>query len=327
MKAVILYNAVEADSSSADEVDVLRQLDAVTAALQSLGYQTEALPLSLNLSTAARKLRQIQPAFVFNLVETVDGTGRMIYFAPALLDHLQIPYSGSGSEAMFLTTNKILAKERMLAASLPTPEWLFDDPDIKKSTLNPDTPFIVKPVWEDASVGIEGQAAITSKSEVSAILKERNISAETCFAERYIHGREFNLSVLAGQSGPAVLPAAEIEFVDYPPDLPRIVDYKAKWDSESFEHEHTVRRLDFLAVDTPLINQMRAIALQCWHLFNLHGYARVDFRIDTENRPWILEINANPCIAPDSGFVAACEKAGLAFDKVIERIIRDIPHL
>jgi D-alanine-D-alanine ligase len=325
MVVVILYNAVES-GSSADELDVLNQLDAVSKALSSLGYEVEALPLTLNLSAAAAELTKKRPAFVFNLVETVDSAGRLIYFAPALLEHLKIPFSGADSEAMFLTTNKLLTKERLKAAELPTPEWFVHMHPPPPSYIHGDITYIIKPVWEDASVGIDGHAALAAADKIAAVLKEHYDSSASCFAEKYIHGREFNLSVLSSQSGPEVLPAAEIEFIDFPADRPKIVDYKAKWETESFEYKHTVRRLDFPEKDKLLIDQMRVMALKCWQVFNLRGYARVDFRVDSEGRPWILEINANPCISPDSGFVAACEKAGLTFKEVIERIIWDLPH-
>ena len=68
---------------------------------------------------------------------------------------------------------------------------------------------------------------------------------------------------------------------------------------------------------------MKAIAVDCWHTFGLRGYARVDFRVDAGGRPWVLEINTNPCLSPDAGFAAALERAGIAFDQAIERIVAD----
>ena len=65
------------------------------------------------------------------------------------------------------------------------------------------------------------------------------------------------------------------------------------------------------------------MALRCWRLFKLSGYARVDFRVDSGNRPWVLEINANPCLSPDSGFFAAAARAGLSFREVVKRIVDD----
>jgi D-alanine-D-alanine ligase len=105
--------------------------------------------------------------------------------------------------------------------------------------------------------------------------------------------------------------------------MPRIVDYRAKWDEAAFEYHHTPRRFDFDSTDSRLLERLKTLARQCWHYFGLAGYARVDFRVDHEGNPWILEINANPCLSPDAGFAAALEKAGIAYVDAIGRIIDD----
>jgi D-alanine-D-alanine ligase len=143
-----------------------------------------------------------------------------------------------------------------------------------------------------------------------------------CFAERFIDGREFNLSILAGVQGPQVLPPAEIRF-DFPPGRKRIVDYRAKWDEESLEYRATRRSFEFAPDDAPLLERLESLALRCWRLFELKGYARVDFRVDGEGNPFVLEINANPCISPDSGFVAAAARAGILFWELACRIVAD----
>ena len=120
-----------------------------------------------------------------------------------------------------------------------------------------------------------------------------------------------------------MLPPAEIVFDGYPPGKPRIVGYRAKWDAESFEYRHTVRSFEFERRDAPLVDSLRSLALRCWELFGLRGYARVDFRVDAAGRPWILEVNANPCLSPDAGFAAAAARAGLSFERVVERIVGD----
>jgi D-alanine-D-alanine ligase len=143
------------------------------------------------------------------------------------------------------------------------------------------------------------------------------------FAERYIDGREFNLSVLAASGAPEVLPPAEIEFVGYGEDKPRIVGYKAKWDDQAAEYHNTPRRFGFGKQDKSLLRSLKRITRRCWKLFGLRGYARVDYRVDRDGAPWILEINSNPCLSPDSGFTAATERAGLCYEEVIGRIIGD----
>jgi len=151
-------------------------------------------------------------------------------------------------------------------------------------------------------------------------LRQQTFGGE-CFAERYIEGREFNLSLLASAGKPEVLPPAEIRFEGYPPNKRKIVDYRAKWDETSFEYIHTSRCFHFAPKDGPLLQKMIGIAKKCWDLFGLRGYARVDFRADEAGKPWVLEINANPCISPDAGFVAAAMQGGLGMGEIVARII------
>jgi D-alanine-D-alanine ligase len=103
--------------------------------------------------------------------------------------------------------------------------------------------------------------------------------------------------------------------------MPRILDYASKWDKESFAYQNTPHDLDLPEADRPLVDQLVDLSLQCWRLFDLKGYARVDFRVDRAGRPFVLEINPNPCLSPDAGFAAMLERAGMDFDACIDRII------
>ena len=146
------------------------------------------------------------------------------------------------------------------------------------------------------------------------------------FIEDFIDGREFNISVLAGKDGPEVLPPAEIVFVDYDENKPRIVDFKAKWETESFEYINTVREFPGEKLNSKLGRNLKEAALECWNLFGLKGYARVDVRTDSNDDVYVIEVNANPCISPDSGFVAATKQAGYPFINVLQRIINDLNY-
>jgi D-alanine-D-alanine ligase len=106
--------------------------------------------------------------------------------------------------------------------------------------------------------------------------------------------------------------------------MPRIVDYAAKWEKNTFGYQHTVRRFDFPPPDEPLIDALVVLARRCWEAFGLGGYARVDFRVDADGRPWVLEVNANPSLSPDAGYAAALAQAGLPFTEAVRRIIGDV---
>ena len=268
---------------------------------------------------------RFNPQTFFNLVESVEGLGRLIHLAPALYESLGLPYTGAGSEAMYLTSNKPLAKRLLAAAGIAAPEGV--EPTAQGlSTPTFAGPYIVKSVWEHASIGIDESSVVDDARKVAAVARkrQRRFGGEW-FAERFIDGREFNLSLLGGPEGVELLPPAEMLFVDYPRGKRRIVDYAAKWHAGSFEFCNTTRRFEFDAADRSLLAQLEETAKTCWRLFGLSGYARVDCRVDADGRPWVLEINVNPCLSPDAGFAAAAGHRGLDTAAVLRRIIADLP--
>lgn len=321
MKAAVLHGFVP-EGASKDEMDMLVQAEAVSKALRELGHDPIRAIFSIDMKSAMENLRSLAPDFVFNLVESVEGQGRLIYIAPALLDYMKIPYTGSDAAAVFLTTNKIITKERLHDRGIPTPAWI--NPGKKSARDFKPGPYILKSVWEHASVGLDEDSVIEAKSEKALIAElARRCKAynDDFFAERYIDGREFNLSIVASGTAPDVLPPVEIIFDNYPAGKNRVVGYRAKWEEGSFEYNHTPRRFDFPKEDRRLSGKLIRLAKRCWNLFGLRGYARVDFRVDNEGKPFVLEINTNPCLSPDAGFAAASARAGLAFSEVIEKII------
>ncbi|MGO9138179.1 MAG: D-alanine--D-alanine ligase [Syntrophales bacterium] len=323
MKVVVLHSDVTEDAGI-DEKDALVQAAVVSSALSELGYEPIAIPFSLNCAHIIDMLRDLRPVFVFNIVETMAGQGSLIHVAPSVLDFLRIPYTGATTEATFLTSHKVLAKKMLNAAGIATPP-LFLPHENYHGHFVEDT-YIIKAVWEHASTWLGGDSIIHARNldrlREATASRQKQIGM-ACFAEAFIEGREFNLSLLAGDGGPQVLPPAEIRFDDFPPGKVRVVDYLSKWVEDSFEYHHTPRCFDFPEEDAPLLLRLKDLALQCWRVFGLRGYARVDFRIDNTGTPWVLEVNTNPCLSPDGGFYAALERSGLSFVQTIERIIRD----
>jgi len=327
MRIAVVHNALRNDSA-ADEQDVLVQADAVTEALHALGHKPVRLTCDLNLSRVRNELGAIDPGLVFNLVESLDGAGRLIHLFPSLLDTMGLPYSVACAEAMMMTSNKLFAKTMLDGAGLPTPAWTvpsnaWDMGCFRRPRENPHR-WIIKSVWEHASVGLDDDAIVDAASDrlLETLMAERapRLGGD-CFAEAFIDGREFNLSLLDSPEGPRVLPPAEIVFEGYSSGQARIVDYQAKWDEDSFAYRHTPRRFDFDPVDDELLEQLKTLSRECWNLMGLRGYARVDFRVDGYGRPWILEINANPCLSPDAGFAAAVHRAGLTMTDAVASIV------
>ena len=334
MQVAVVHNAVD-ESDGPDAKDVLTQVKTVCDALGVLGHDTETIACTLDLDRFQRVLTLISPDVVFNLVESLAGTGRLIHLAPFAMDAMGLPYTGSSAEQILMTSNKVMAKHHMLVQGLPTPVWLGPYPEgsLGKYPVEADgiceETWIIKSVWEHASIGLDETNIVKGedKTKLLSLLKLRAGSlGGSCFAERFVDGREFNLSLLGGRAeNPVVLPPAEIVFEDYGQEKLRIVDYQAKWDETSFAYQHTPRRFDFDPDDDHLLETLKGLAKKCWIGFGLRGYARVDFRVDPAGNPWILEINANPCLSPDAGFAAALAQGGLAFSESIRYILEDVP--
>jgi D-alanine-D-alanine ligase len=221
-----------------------------------------------------------------------------------------VPFTGCSALALAETSHKVAAKKRLLAADISTPA-LF-------GAAVEDGLWIVKSICEHASLGIDDSSVVNGATVPRVIEARRAEFGGGWFAERYVAGRELNVAIIAGPKGPRTLPVAEIRFDGFPADKPAIVGYAAKWHVDSFEYGHTVRSF---AVEPELAARAQRLALACWQLFALDGYARVDFRVDGSGMLSVLEINANPCLSPDAGFAAALAEAGIRYADAIGWLI------
>lgn len=322
MRVSVLHEEIAADAAL-DSVDTQVQVNAVMQALRASGYECEETIFSLDAPEMVECLKQHQPQVVFNLVESVFGQNRLMHIAADYLDANGFCHTGVSGLTLHVTTDKLFAKHLMTAFGIPTPAWqaiTAETTAVSAAHL----PLIIKPYTEDASTGIDDSCLCRTPEAFAA--KMTAIQAEKrrqYLAESYIEGREFNVSMIGVNGQPVVLPLAEMCFVDYPPEKPRIVNYAAKWDPSSFEFHKTVRRFDFPAEDQPLLQAITGVCQQCWRSFHLSGYVRVDLRVDKDNKPFVLEINGNPCIAPDSGFAAAAGQAGYSYERFIAMIVTD----
>ncbi len=310
---VVLHGAL--DTTRPDEADTLIEAEEVAASLERLGALPEIVAVGLDL-TVVERIADRGPACVFNLVETLRGDARLGHLVPAVLSVRSLRYTGSGTSGLLVTTDKLLAKRMLAGAGLPTPAfWTAAEARKACGTV------IVKSVWEDASLGIDRHSVVEG-GEADRLIRDRHRHfGGDWFAESFIDGREFNVSVIAGPRGLEVLPLAEIHFRDYPADRPKIVDYEAKWIEGSFAFHNTPRRFLAPDCDVALSRKIRSLALAAFRLFGLSGYARIDFRVDQAGNPFIIEANANPGIAHDSGLVAAAAEAGLDYDRLVARIL------
>lgn len=318
---LILHDPVPPEAPP-DRQDTLTQARAMAGALARPGHMPRLAPFGPDLAAMRREFTARRPRLAVNLVESLAGLEHMAFAAPALLAALGIPCTGCTAAALLATASKSAVKRSLRRAGLPTPDWLPQDPLPTDARPGPGL-YLLKPEHTHGSVGITDDAVVRAQSagHLGELLATRaRALGQPCLAEAYLPGREFSVSVLAGESGPRALPPAELRFLGSGPRQTRVLTYDAKWREDSPACVNSVRA--FPQGEPELMARLADAALAVWRVFGLSGYARVDFRLDDSGAPQIIDVNANPCLAPDAGFAAAAARAGLDYEALAERIVQ-----
>jgi D-alanine-D-alanine ligase len=318
---LILYNRPDSGLSqvgcSESDTGVIEQVNAVVKSFEKLKIAYRIISISSIkevvdcLSAAAEKV-------VFNLAETIEGSAMKASLVPSLCLAFGKGFTGCDTPSLQLTTDKWQSKAVLVAAGLPVPRAIMVQQGQKAS---PDFagPYIVKPVAADASEGIDNASIIKTRGMAldKAIRRIHTQFKQTAIVEQFIDGREFNITVLHKNGKSVVMPVAEIDFSAFAADKPRIVGYEAKWKQDSFEFHNTPRVVP-ANVSKSLAKHLTALAAQAAAAVGCTDYCRVDFRMDKKNKPYILEVNANPDISPDAGLAAAIDAAGIKYPQFVK---------
>jgi D-alanine-D-alanine ligase len=320
MRVLVLHTDVAPDAPP-DDQDTLCAVAAVHEALTQRGHDSITAPFVPELGKLKALLDEHRPDIVFNLVESVFGLDDLTLIAPAMLEKLGVPCTGNHAGTLSVTTEKPLAKMIMRQCGLPTADW-FVGPDWEG--LREGRTYIVKSTTEDCSLGLDDGAVVVGAGAV----RER---AGYCsrryggrwFAEAFLDGREFNISVIENNGKPQVLPVPEMQYLNWTPGRPRIVGYAAKWDQESPDLANTERLFGIDEKEPDLAKRLRDLVARAWTQFGMHGFGRVDLRLDRDGNPFILEVNPNSCLEPGAGLAAAASAAGLSYSDLIMRVIEE----
>ena len=311
--SVALIYDVSADPDRVDVNAILGSVESIGAALQSLGHRTKPICVSDGLGLFIERLESDRPDVVFNLCESYRGVSTGEPSVAGLLELLDLPYTGSGPVTLSLALDKPLCKTLLVGAGLPTPACQVYTRE-RRDAHPPDWPVMLKLAKEDASVGITAANVVSSTSAFDARLTALFAEHEgPVMAESFIDGREFTVALLDGE--PLVL--EEIEFFVEP----RIVCYAAKWAPGSAEFLGT--RAQFSPVVSDEVRaRILGLARDVYALLGMRDYGRVDFRLDDQDRAYVLEANPNPDITPGSGYCQALEAAGVTYVDFIDGLVR-----
>ena len=270
----------------------------------------ELVPVRDDIVAALRHLKQFD--VVFDLCEGVLGRPHWEMHFGLGLEMFGIANANADPVATGLCIDKLLVKRLLRAAGLPSPRAWHGEPD---------GTWIVKPSREDAGIGIDAASVVTGADAVEARVKYvQETYKQPALVEEFIEGREFNQAMYFTVDGPVLLPPGEIVFDESLGERERVVGWKAKWATGSFEDVATRPQVPAVISDT-LRREIGNLALYAATVLSLSGYCRFDMRQSGDGKLWIVDINPNPDISADAGFRRALNAAGIPFPDFLNALI------
>ena len=297
--------------------------DTINAVKEAIECFHDVTLVEADLS-AFTKLKEINPDIVFNIAEGFSGVSREAQI-PAILEMLQIPYTGSDALTLATCLDKARTKEILSYYKIPNAKFIiaYNLDLVRNNDLK--FPLIVKPISEGSSKGIFSSSFVKDQTEltkeVERILDEYN---QPALIEEFLPGREFTVAVLGNGSEAEVLPIVEINYNDFPKDFIPIYSYEAKWILDTKENP-----LDVFScpanISGELEEKIKDISLRTFNTLRCRDWSRIDIRLDEKGEPNIIEINPLPGILPNpeenSCFPKAARTGGLNYSDMINKVL------
>ncbi len=327
MRAALLFNEpdliADLEPGMTDEY-IHNHINAVEHSLGKIGWEVLKIDINNDIQGMVADIHKSRADVIFNLCESIFGRPEFEMNIVTLLELLKAPYTGSPPLALGLCLNKYNYRFFLKDMGIKCPRAVeIRNPSHFNDVSKLRYPVIIKPLSEDGSTGISEHNIFESPQEAKTRLETLlQVYSDGLIAEEYIDGREFNCFLINTKTGTKIFPISEIEF-RYPDNRKyRIISYDAKWNVESVEYKSTVH------VCPADITKAQAgkIFRACSAIFNTiikKGYARVDFRMDSKNNLYVIDVNPNPDISPDAGAIKQIRADGWTYTNFVEAMIED----
>jgi D-alanine-D-alanine ligase len=318
MKVVLLHTA------DALEPPIDPVLDQLTVALGSLDHEVGRVIVDRELEPVVAALRREAPDLVFNIAESFRGKSALESNVAAMLNLMDLRYTGSSPAGLLLAGDKTLTKQVLRFHGILTPEFATLYRGAVDWAGDLEFPVIVKPPQEDASLGITSASVVHEIKElfgrIDALQSEYQ---QPVLVEQFIDGREFYVGVLGNLNAQA-LPVIELDFSGFPADRPRIASWEAKWgdDGEGSGAEYAGTRSIFPTdLDADLAARMQQVAVEAFDALRLRDYARIDLRVAPSGEIYVIEVNPNCYLERESEFARAARRGGTEYEALVARIV------
>ena len=323
MKVVLTYNLKENDNTKPpdyfSEFDSEETINAVISSLQQKGHEVCALNAGkTNLFTYFKRNKA---DMVFNIAEGKSGKFRESEI-PAVLEYLNIPYTGSNTFSLALALNKSITKKILKADNIPTPNFQVFTRGNEELDEGLKFPLIVKPNCEGSAKGIGVSNVVKNKEALFKKIREiRDVYRQEALVEEFIEGKELTVGIL--ENGRArVLPILEIDFSN----CKKSGEYFYSWRMKEFQGNAELGLVpNFYCparIDKETEKLVQDVALRTHQALGCYDISRTDIRLGKDNVPYVLEINPLPGINPkESNFPIMAYAAGMKYEELIDSIL------
>lgn len=324
MRILILYN-VAGTIKKGDELDMVCEQEIqiivplVATLLRTKGYEVETLETDHSLWENL-KAKKSSFDLVLNLAEAFGGANSNEVLVPTMLEALEIPFTGATAHSMTITLDKAQTKLIALSNGVPTPAYQVFRDGTESLSQDLAFPLIVKPVREEASIGIRQDSVVKDPESLRRKTKEVfRLYRQPAIVESFVVGREISVGVIGNSQNLHVLPPLEFLFAEAKTPYEQIRSYEYKWGGKKEQMVEAALSLETTALLVDYVRRM-FIATEC------RDYARMDFRIGSDGTIYLLEVNYNPGIGPNThGLNNTLTKMvsfeGCSFEDLIERIV------
>jgi D-alanine-D-alanine ligase len=301
------------------EWDDIHTIRAVESALSSR-HRVSLIEANLD---AFERLRRLRPELVFNIAEGLHGSSREAQI-PAMLDMLELPYTGSDPVTLGICLDKRRTKEILAWHGVPTPRFAVVQ-SLLEIPARLRYPLMVKPTLEGSSKGVTDQALVHNRRELVRQLEwVLETYRQPALVEEFLPGREFTVALLGNGPGLRTLPIVEINFDTLPAGVNPIYSFEAKWLWDREEDP-----LQIFACPAPLEpllqKKIETVCRQAFAAMGCRDWCRIDVRLDAAGLPNVIELNPLPGILPrpeqNSCFPKAARAAGLTYEQMILSVV------
>jgi D-alanine-D-alanine ligase len=297
------------------------EYDVITT-LRAAGHDLQVLGVDDSLEALRLALRDWQPHVVFNLLEQFNDIVSYDQHVVAYLELMRQPYTGCNPRGMLLSRDKVLGKQVLAAHGIRTPAFaLFRRGARATSIAHLAYPLFVKSATEDASLGISQASVVQNAVQLrNRVRFMHDHIGSDALVEQYVAGREYYVAVMGNQRLQS-FPVWELQFGRLPTSTPAIATRAVKWD-RPYQRKYGIGTRRAEPMPAALAKRLGSAARQVYAALGLTGYARIDFRLSSDNQLYVLEANANPNLARIEDFATSGAVAGFDYPVLLERILK-----